>query len=122
MRRRVARGGVVPNSEREGGFDDRDEVDIAVLYGAHVAIALTSAREISGLRSALQSRHVIGVAQGMLMERFGLDLDSSFNLLRRCSSQLNLKPADVASDIVTSRQVPGVENESLHADAARGAP
>ena len=107
-------------SRRDGGFEDRDEVDFAVLYGAHAAIALTSAREITGLRSALQTRHTIGVAQGMLMERYGLDLDSSFDLLRRYSSQLNVKLVDVAADIVTSGQLPGVGHDGLHADATDG--
>lgn len=105
-------------SRREGAFDDRDEVDFAVLYGAHAAIALTSAREISGLRSALQTRHSIGVAQGILMERYGLDLDTSFDLLRRYSSQLNVKLVDVATDIVSSGQLPSVEEQGPHTDAA----
>ena len=107
-------------SRRDGGFADRDEVDFAVLYGAHAAIALTSAREITGLRSALQTRHAIGVAQGMLMERYGLDLDTSFDLLRRYSSQLNVKLVDVATDIVTSGKLPRVEEEDLPADATNG--
>ncbi|CAM3854369.1 GAF and ANTAR domain-containing protein [Nocardioides zeicaulis] len=89
-----------------GAFTDRDSVDFAVLYGAHAAVALTAAREISGLHSAIHSRHTIGLAQGILMERYGLGVDASFSLLRRCSTDLHLKVADVAADIVTTRRLP----------------
>jgi transcriptional regulator with GAF, ATPase, and Fis domain len=93
-------------SSRRDAFGDRDDVDFAVLYGAHAAVALTSAREISGLHSALQPRHSIGLAQGMLIERYGLTVEASFSLLRRYSSDLNLKLADVAADIVRTGQLP----------------
>lgn len=103
-------------SGRAGGFADRDDVDFAVLYGAHVAVALASAREISGLHSALHSRHAIGLAQGILMERYGLGVDVSFNLLRRYSSHLNLKLADVAQDIVDTRRLPDAMHETASAE------
>lgn len=106
-------------SRTPGGFADRDDVDFAVLYGAHVAVALTSAREISGLTTALQSRHAIGLAQGMLMERYGLGVDASFSLLRRYSSQLNLKLAEVAADIVRTGRLPLSVQVSAEEDAGR---
>ena len=44
-----------------------EDVDIALVYTIHAANALTSARLASGLQSAVHSRHLIGVAQGILM-------------------------------------------------------
>ncbi|MFT4265133.1 MAG: GAF and ANTAR domain-containing protein [Nocardioides sp.] len=87
-----------------GRFDDRDEVDFAVLYGAHAAASLTAAREIEGLHNAISSRHVIGLAQGILMERFGLTVERSFDLLRRYSSESNVKLAAVAAELVDTQQ------------------
>lgn len=102
----AALGALNMYSGTPGAFSDRDGVDFAVLYGAHAAVALAAAREISGLHNAIHSRHTIGLAQGILMERYGLGVDASFSLLRRCSTDLNLRVADVAADIVTTRRLP----------------
>ena len=96
-------------SKHDGAFGERDDVDFALLYGAHVALALTTAQEITGLNTALLTRHSIGLAQGILMERYGLDVDASFSLLTRYSSMLERRLADVASDIVMTGKLPDVE-------------
>ena len=87
-------------------FADRDQLDLAVLYAAHSAIALSWTREVSGLETALQSRQAIGMAQGILMERYGLDPDRSFELLKRYSSTLNTRVTSVAEEIVATRRLP----------------
>lgn len=89
-----------------GGFSDRGEITVAMLYATHAAIALSSSRTVSNLTTALHSRHLIGVAQGILMERYGLDLERSFKLLRRYSNDLNAPLATVASDVVASGGLP----------------
>lgn len=81
------------------GFDD-DAVDRAAVYARLASVAIDQAREISGLRSALQNRLVIGAAQGILMEKYGLSLDRSFEVLRRHSNESNTKLRDVAQDVV----------------------
>lgn len=81
------------------GFDD-DAVDRAAVYARLATVAMDQAREISGLRSALQNRLVIGAAQGILMERYGLSLDRSFEVLRRHSNESNTKLRDVAQGVV----------------------
>ena len=96
-----ARGGRV--------FSDREAVDLTVLYATHAAIALTATREVTGLNSALHSRHLIGAAQGILMERYGISLDRSFELLRRYSSQLNIPLATIAADLVERGELPGLD-------------
>src|SRR4051794_33770215 len=69
----------------------RDDVDLAEVYTTHATNALTAARMSSGLRTALHSRHMIGVSQGILMHRYGLSMDQSFELLRRYSSHTNTR-------------------------------
>jgi GAF domain-containing protein len=89
-------------SRMPGGFGDRDDVDLAILYATHAALALSSSREVSGLETAVLSRHLIGVAQGILMERYDLDLDRSFALLQRCSNRSNVKLVDLAREVVST--------------------
>jgi GAF domain-containing protein len=92
-----------------GLFEDRDVVELALLFSSHVAHALSSARLVAGLESAMGSRHIIGVAQGRLMQRFGLDLDQSFAVLQRISSTQNRKLRDIAGEIATTGDVEGLE-------------
>lgn len=83
-----------------------DDLDVADIYATHATNALTSARMSSGLRTALHSRHRIGVAQGILMELYGLSMEQSFELLRRYSSHTNTKLGEVAEHVVQHRALP----------------
>ena len=56
--------------------------------------------------SAMDSRHLIGQAQGILMERFQLDDAGAFAVLRRYSQDNNLKLHDVARLVVDTRRLP----------------
>jgi GAF domain-containing protein len=89
-----------------GAFADRDVVDLALVYAVHATTALSSARRASTLQTAVSSRHVIGMAQGIAMERYGIDQHQSFELLRRLSSTTNVKLRDVAAQIVETRTIP----------------
>lgn len=93
-------------SEEPSGFADRDVVDLALVYAVHATIALSSARRASTLQTAVSSRHVIGMAQGIAMERYGIDQHQSFELLRRLSSTTNVKLREVAAQIVETRSIP----------------
>ena len=98
-------------SGEPGAFVERDVVDVALVYAAHATTALASARRATTLRAAVSSRHVIGMAQGITMERYDIDQQQSFELLRRLSSTTNVKLRDVARQIVESREIPH-EHES----------
>lgn len=82
---------------------DRDE---GLALGAHVAVALAAAQQVEGLNTALLNRTVIGQAEGILMERFGIDADRAFQVLRRVSSHTNTKLQRVAADLVETRTLP----------------
>lgn len=92
-------------SREAHAFDD-DAVDLAAVYARLASVALSQAHEMTGLRSALQNRLVIGVAQGILMQRYSLSLDRSFEVLRRRSNETNTKLRDVAQEIVDETTTP----------------
>ncbi|MFS3129812.1 GAF and ANTAR domain-containing protein [Nocardioides sp. Bht2] len=88
------------------GTFTRDDLDRALLFATHAASALAAAQKIDGLETAIHSRQLIGVAQGILMQRYGLSLDRSFEVMRRYSSETNIKLRDVAQMVVDSRDLP----------------
>lgn len=85
---------------------DEDDLDVAEIFGRHASIALATAREESGLRQAISARHVVGLAQGILMERYGLDAERAFSLLRRYSRHNNIKLRVVAERIIATGRLP----------------
>jgi GAF domain-containing protein len=88
-----------------GIFSDEDQA-VAQVLARHAAIALTTVEEQSGLLRALDSRKLIGMAEGILMERFGLDDDQAFDVLRRYSQTRNTKLRAVAQTVVETRGLP----------------
>lgn len=78
-----------------------------VLHGqtiaAMCAVMLARAIHDEQLATALESRTVIGQALGMVMERYDLDEETAFGVLRRLASQDNRKIRDLASEIVHER-------------------
>ncbi|WP_232666023.1 ANTAR domain-containing protein [Pseudonocardia sp. TRM90224] len=94
----------VPN-----GLDGADR-DIALILAAHASTALAtttaftaSELESAQLRTALDSRDVIGQAKGILMERRGISADEAFEVLRAASQNLNIKLTDVARTLAANR-------------------
>lgn len=86
-------------------FDEEAAV-LAAIFAGHASVALASARTESGLREAMDGRHLIGLAQGILMERFDLSTEQSFAVLRRYSQDRNMKLRAVAAHVVDSRGLP----------------
>ena len=62
---------------------------------------------IRQLEEALETRTVIGRAQGILMERYEIGADAAFEALKRISSQTNLPVREVARSLVDTRHLPG---------------
>ena len=83
-----------------------DDVATAEVYAAHASGALGQARSELHLRRAIDSRHLVGLAQGILMERFGLDQQGAFAVLRRYSQAHNIKLRHVAEELVLTRALP----------------
>lgn len=83
-----------------------DEVAFAHLFGRHAAVALDAARQEQTLSEAIDARTLIGQAQGILMERFGLDADRAFDVLRRYSQDRNIRLRNLAEELISSRRLP----------------
>lgn len=83
-----------------------DDAATAHLFAAHATLALTAASTVEGLQTALDSRTEIGQAQGILMERFDLDADRAFQVLRRYSQNTNMKLNEVARTLIETRSFP----------------
>ena len=55
---------------------------------------------------AIDSRNLIGRAQGMLMERFRLTAAIAFGVLRRYSQHNNIKLIQLAEEFTTTGKLP----------------
>ena len=83
-----------------------ESIDVAEIYAEHAAAALDHAREIDGLRTAMESRHRIGMAQGVLAIRYGIGFEEAFEVLRRLASDTNTKLRDLAAEVLERRELP----------------
>ncbi|MDF1606242.1 GAF and ANTAR domain-containing protein [Nocardioides sp. YIM 152315] len=99
-------------SRTRGAFDD-EAVDVALIFGAHATQAMSKARLVSGLESALESRHVIGIAQGVLAMRYGISYERAFEVLHRYSNDTNTKLRDVAARVLDQRDLPQRDNDAI---------
>jgi len=98
-------------SRTRGAFDDQ-AVDIALIFAAHATDAMSKARLVTGLRAALESRHVIGIAQGVLAVKYGISYERAFEVLHRYSNDTNTKLRDVAALVTERHDLPGAADIS----------
>lgn len=87
-------------------FND-DDAAVGQILARHASIALDTARQLESLQQAIDGRTVIGQAQGILMERYDLDADQAFAVLRRYSQTQNTKLAEIARKLTATRELPG---------------
>ena len=91
--------------EQPDAFDD-DAEHVALLFAAHAAVAMAGVQKQEQLRSAMQTRDLIGQAKGNLMERFKLPGEQAFRLLVRVSQTTNRKVPEIAEELVLSGDLP----------------
>jgi GAF domain-containing protein len=98
---------------REPDAFDEASRSAARSFGPYAAVAASnlyayqSARSMAdNLQTALESRAVIDQAKGILMERFKISADASFQLLARASMKANRKLRDIADHLVTTGELP----------------
>lgn len=94
-------------SRRRHAFDDHAR-DLALLLATHASLALATTHALTTaelrqvhLHKAIDTRDVIGQAKGILMQRRGCTAEEAFDLLRRTSSDLNIKLAHLAHILTT---------------------
>ncbi len=108
-------------------YSDRTQVEQAVAEGAigylvkpvncerllpAISAALARGREFRDaeaaqrrLAQALDSKREVDIAIGLLIERFNLDRDAAYDVLRRMTRSRNLKLNEMAVDLVRSREL-----------------
>jgi transcriptional regulator with GAF, ATPase, and Fis domain len=97
-------------SDTPDAFDERS-IERALVLGAFATVATTAVAQVedaSSLRRGLATSREIGKAVGMLMVLNDVSDDDAFDVLRRTSQVTNVKLADVAADVVRTRNRPAV--------------
>jgi GAF domain-containing protein len=84
---------------RPDAFDDESE-HVGLMFASHAAVAFAGIRKQDQLNRALGTRDAIGMAKGILMERYHVDPDRAFRVLVRTSQQRQQKLRDVADELV----------------------
>ena len=107
------RGSLNLYSRHPDAFDERSRT-LAGIFGVQAALVLVGVHQATSLQRAVDSRDLIGRAKGILMERFGVDDQTAFQMLVRSSQDTNLKLTTVA------RWLPTEAARRARPDAGRG--
>jgi GAF domain-containing protein len=83
-----------------------DDEAIAHILARHASVAVATARHEVSLAQAVDARKLVGQAMGILMERFDMNADQAFAVLRRYSQDTNTKLRDVAAHLIETRKLP----------------
>jgi GAF domain-containing protein len=83
-----------------------DDEAVAHILARHASVALASARHEATMAQANDARKLVGQAMGILMERFDIDGDRAFAVLKRYSQDTNTKLRDVAQQLIDTRKLP----------------
>lgn len=108
----VTVGALTLYADRAGVWDDA-QVETAGLLAGYLTIAALDAAEIEHWMRAADSRTVIGRAEGLVMERFDLDVEQAFAYLRWISQTTHRKLVAVAEDLVRTRRLPPLPPSGL---------
>ena len=79
---------------------------VASIFVRHAALAVAHQLHRADLLAAIDSRKLIGQAQGILMERYDIDDARAFAILARASQNTNVKLREIAEFVVRTRRVP----------------
>ena len=80
-------------------------VELAVRVAGVAGLALRELGRRTNLQEAMSTRDVIGQAQGVLMERFGLTSEQAISYLRRHSQQTHRPVRSLATQIVADTSI-----------------
>ena len=86
-------------ADSPGTFTE-ESVEMATMLAAHTTMAWNLRRRQEQFGIALDSRDINGQAKGMLMERYGIDADEAFALLKKMSQESTVKLSRIAENVV----------------------
>jgi hypothetical protein len=93
-------------SRTADAFDDESE-HVGLLFASHAAVAFAGVRKQQQLSRALDTRDVIGMAKGILMQRYSISSDRAFRVLVRSSQESQRKLREVAEELVVKGTISG---------------
>jgi hypothetical protein len=97
-------------SDQLGAFD-ADSRAVGMLFATHGALVVAGAAardQADNLMHALKNSRDIGVAMGVLMQKYKVSRDEAFDLLRVTSQALHRKVADIAVAVGDTGELPEV--------------
>ena len=95
-------------SEQPREYDDLD-LEVAKVVAAHASVVLAHTRTTQDLWRAIDTRNLIGQAQGILMARYGLTPERAFAVLRRYSQARHTRLAAVAEELTSTGHLPDLD-------------
>ncbi|MCA1006908.1 GAF and ANTAR domain-containing protein [Rhodococcus hoagii] len=87
---------------------DATSVSLGATLATHAAIAVIAAEREEQFREALESRDTVGQAKGILMEKFSVDAEHAFGLLRKLSQERNVQLYEIARKLTEGDDRPPV--------------
>ncbi|TWD81363.1 ANTAR domain-containing protein [Kribbella amoyensis] len=103
--------GVFTVAHTEPGVLGPAVAEHALTLATHLSVGLDTARIQENLRLAQDAQARVGQATGILMERFGLDADQAFRVLRRYSQDTHRKLHLVAEEVISNGGLPAAPAE-----------
>jgi hypothetical protein len=88
---------------------DKQDVQAATVVAAHTSVVLAYTQTTQQLWRAIDTRNLIGQAQGMLMTRYRLTAEQAFSVLRRYSQASNVRLAVLAEELTSTGQLPDLD-------------
>jgi len=101
-------GALTLYSRSANRFNSSD-LAVAQAFAHHASIAVAIAAEREQLMRAVQSRAVVGQAQGILMERHQITADQALTVLRRYATHLHQELRVIAERLIDDHQLPELE-------------
>jgi GAF domain-containing protein len=98
--------GVLGLYDTEPDVFTSDDEAIAHILARHASVAVAKARHDQSMAQAVDARKLVGQAMGILMERYDIDGDRAFEVLKRYSQDTNTKLRDVAQQLILTRRLP----------------
>jgi GAF domain-containing protein len=89
----------------EATFGHQD-FEMAQMFAHQASLVLGFVLHEADLLQAMETRSIVGQAQGILMQRFEIGSATAFALLRRYSMDTNTRVRDLAEYIIETRDLP----------------
>lgn len=107
LRREGEKVGALNVFSDTAGALTQHSIDQAIVLTAFASIAISAlerGEEATTLRRGLESNREIGKAIGLMMATHGISDDQAFKMLAKVSQEMNIKLADVASQVLAHHQ------------------